>query len=1007
MVDLLVKLLGPFMYSLGVSEADLISYLTTLEGYIYGVVAAVVVLVLVMILAHFVKKGFRCAVRLEALMAFLAAILIIVNSICYGPMYANVSGFLNASKAEFSEETINQSKATIQKIGEEGMVLVKNDGLLPLSSDVTNLNVFGWDSSCPIYGGTGSAGSHSDGNISIIQSLQDAGYKTNETLTKMYEDYCAERPAISMSAQDWSLPEPNMKHYTDDIMNEAKEFSDTAVVVVGRPGGEGADLPTDMSAVINGTYNQGLSVSNAPANWRYQNASYTNNGSYDDFEPGESYLELSVTEEELVEKVCSEFDNVIVVVNANNAMELGWVDEYEQIKSVILAPGAGETGFEALGEIINGSVNPSGKTADTYVKDLLTTHYINNIGNFPYTNVDDLKAQALSADSSYKGNISFVNYVEGIYVGYKFYETAAEEGLINYEDNVQYPFGYGLSYTTFDKEMKNFKDNGDTVSFDVEVTNTGDVAGKDVVEIYYTPPYTNGGIEKASVNLVQFEKTDSLEPGKSQTLSFEIAKEDMASYDSDEIKVAGGGYILEAGDYTISVRSDSHTVVAEETFTVDEDIDYSKDGRSTDKTPAVNAFNDYTRGDFVQLSRADGFKNAGASWAGPTSETAQMSDDLRAAVEENVFGIYDSTKYDNADDEMPTLGADNGLTLYDLRGVDYDDEKWDKLLDQLSFEDMTTMINIGGWQTAEVTSVGKIATSDCDGPAGLNNFVTKTYGTSYPTEVLLAQTWNKELAREAGESMGQEFADVKNYGWYGPAMNTHRSAFAGRNFEYYSEDGVLAGYLAANQVNGAVSKGVYPYIKHFAVNDQETNREAFLLTFVSEQAMREIYLKPFELCIKGLEGGSMAVMTSYNWLGSVPACANSDLLQTVLRDEWGFRGMAITDYDGSYGYMISENCVRNGNDLMLGYGSAASNQFPNQSATGTLAMRNACKNIMYTIVNSGAYAGENPVGGKSNMDKLFFKVNVIGGVVIGGIALLVLVLALLKRKKLKAAEAAK
>ena len=264
---------------------------------------------------------------------------------------------------------------------------------------------------------------------------------------------------------------------------------------------------------------------------------------------------------------------------------------------------------------------------------------------------------------------------------------------------------------------------------------------------------------------------------------------------------------------------------------------------------------------------------------------------------------------------MPVLGADNNLTLFDLKGVDYDDEKWDKLLDQMSFEDMSTMINVGGWQTAEIQSVGKIATSDCDGPAGLNNFVTKTYGTPYPCEVLLAQTWNKELAYETGESMGQEFADVKNYGWYGPAMNTHRSAFGGRNFEYYSEDGVLAGYLAMNQVNGAATKGVYPYIKHFAVNDQECNREAFLLTFASEQAIREIYLKPFELCIKGFEGSAMACMSSYNWLGGVPVCANADLLQTVLRDEWGFRGMVISDYDGSYGYMISENCMRNGNDF--------------------------------------------------------------------------------------------
>lgn len=1004
MVDLLIKILGPFMYSLGVSEADLISYLTQLQGYIYVIVGAVIALVVIMVLAHFVKKGFRHVVRLEALMAFLAAIVIIVNSICYGPMYSNVSGFLNASKAEFSEETITASKDTIKKIGEEGIVLVKNEGLLPLSSDVTSLNVFGWDSTNPVFGGTGSAGSHSEGAIGILQSLQDAGYKTNESLSKMYTDYYDQRPAISMSAQDWSLPEPNMSHYTDELMSEAKDFSDTAVIVIGRPGGEGADLPTDMNAVIKGTYNQGLATSNAPANWRYMNASYVNNGSYDDFEEGEHYLELSVTEEQMVEKVCSEFDNVIVIINANNAMELGWVDEYEQIKSVLLAPGGGATGFAALGEIFNGSVNPSGKTADTYVKNLLSTHYINNIGNFPYNNVDDLKAKALEADGSYKGNISFVNYVEGIYVGYKFYETAAEEGLIDYDSSVQYPFGYGLSYTTFEKTMTNFKDNGDTVSFDVEVTNTGDVAGKDVVEIYFTPPYTNGGIEKASVNLVQFEKTDLLEPGKSQTVSFEIAKEDMASYDSGEIKVAGGGYILEAGEYAISVRSDSHTVVAEETFTVEEDIDYSKDGRSTDETTAVNVFNDYTRGNFVELSRADGFKNAGESWARPTDFA--MSDELRAAVEENTFGIYDSTKYDNADDVMPTMGADNKLTLFDLKGVDYDDEKWEKLLDQLSFEDMATMINVGGWQTAEITSVGKIATSDCDGPAGLNNFVTKTYGTSYPCEVLLAQTWNKQLAYEAGESMGQEFADVKNYGWYGPGMNTHRSAFSGRNFEYYSEDGVLAGYLAANQVNGAATKGIYPYIKHFAVNDQECNRESFLLTFASEQAIREIYLKPFELCVKGFEGTAMACMSSYNWLGSQPACANADLLQTVLRDEWGFRGMVISDYDGSYGYMISENCMRNGNDLMLGYANAASNQFNNQSATAVLAMRKACKNIMYTIVNSGAYAGsENPVGGLSNMDKLFLKVNIISGVVIGGIAILVLVHYLLKRKKAaKAAE---
>lgn len=1006
MVNLLIQLLGPFFYSLGVSEADLISYLTQLENYLYGIVGALVALILVLILAHKAKKGFRHVIRWEAVMAFFAAILIMVNSICYGPMYSNVSGFLNASKAEFSEETLANSKAAIEKVGDEGIVLVKNEGLLPLSSDVTSLNVFGWDSTCPVFGGTGSAGSHSEGSIGILESLQNAGYDTNETLSNMYREYCAARPTISMQAQDWSLPEPNMGYYTDELMTEAKDFSDTAVIVVGRPGGEGADLPTNMNAVVTGTYNQGLASSVAPKNWRYMNATYKNNGNYDDFEPGESYLELSVTEEQMVEKVCSEFENVIVIINANNTMELDWVDNYEQIKSVLLAPGAGAAGFAGLGKILNGSVNPSGKTVDTYVKNLLASPYINNIGNMSYTNVDDLKTQILAADASYKGGMAFVNYVEGIYVGYKFYETAAEEGRIKYEDFVQYPFGYGLSYTTFEKTMENFKDNGDTVSFDVVVKNTGDVAGKDVAEIYYTPPYTNGGIEKASVNLIEFGKTDLIEPGKEETLSFEISKEDMASYDSSGIKIEGGGYILEEGDYTISLRSDSHTVIAEETFSVDADIDYSQDGRSSDDVAAVNHLEDYSRGDFVQLSRADKFANLSESFARPSADKFEMSDELRAAVSENAFGLYDGTKQNNDEDVMPTLGAEGDLTLFDLKGVSYDDEKWDKLLDQLSFDDMATMINVGGWQTAEISSVGKVATSDCDGPAGLNNFVTKTYGTSFPAEVLLAQTWSKELAHEIGYAMGQEFADVKNYGWYGPGMNLHRSAFAGRNFEYYSEDPVLSGYLATYEVNGAAEHGVYAYIKHFAVNDQELNREAFLLTFASEQTIRETYLKPFEMCIKGFTGTAQACMSSYNFIGPVPVCANSDLLQTILRDEWGFRGMVVSDYDGSYGYMISDNSMRNGNDLMLGYGNAASNQLTDESASAVLAMRQACKNIMYTLVNSGVYAGsQNPVGGMSNMDLLFLKVNVIGGVVIGGIAVLVIVRYILKKKKAEKAAA--
>ena len=619
-------------------------------------------------------------------------------------------------------------------------------------------------------------------------------------------------------------------------MTQAKGFSDTAVIVISRSGGEGADLPTDMNAVIHGTYNIASQVS-VTGQYGYYNGVYTNNGNYDDFEPGEHYLELSVTEENMVEKVCSEFDNVVVIINANNAMELGWVDEYPQIGAVILAPGAGNTGLLGLGEIMSGAVNPSGKTVDTYVKDLTATPTWNNFGNFAYTNVDDLKNKIAAADPAYEGNMAFVNYVEGIYVGYKFYETAAEEGLITYEDEVQYPFGYGLSYTTFDKTIANFNFDGTNVTFDVNVTNTGSVAGKDVAEIYFTPPYTNGGIEKASVNLIDFQKTDVLEPGASQTLSFSIPAEEMASYDSEGIKIAGGGYILEAGDYKISVRSDSHTVAAEETFNVASDVDYSG-GRSSDLVPANNQFEDYSRGDFEQLSRADGFANYETATAAPAN--FEMSAEVRAAVEPKSFGTYDPTAYDDPADTMPTLGAQNGLTLYNLSGKAYDDPQWEPLLDQLTFEDMSTMVNLGGWQTAAIPSVGKPATSDCDGPAGLSNFITGAYGTAYPAEVLMAQTWNTVLIEEMGVAMGQEYQDANNYGWYGPAMNTHRNAFAGRNFEYYSEDGVLAGKMAVAEINGGATKGVYPYIKHFALNDQEGNRCSFLLTWASEQAIREI-----------------------------------------------------------------------------------------------------------------------------------------------------------------------
>ena len=432
------------------------------------------------------------------------------------------------------------------------------------------------------------------------------------------------------------------------------------------------------------------------------------------------------------------------------------------------------------------------------------------------------------------------------------------------------------------------------------------------------------------------------------------------------------------------MRSDSHTVLDEQTFTIAADVDYSKNGRESDKIPAVNQFEEYARGDFEVLSRAGKFANYDATCGRKlAAEDFQMDDATRAKIEEYAVGTYDSTKYNDPADEMPTTGAKNGLKLADLTGKPYDDPAWDQLLDQLTFEDMATMINVGGWQTAPIESVGKVGTSDCDGPAGLSNFITGAYGSAYPAETLMAMTWNKELAYEIGTSMGQEYQDANNYGWYGPAMNTHRSAFAGRNFEYYSEDGVLAGLIAAAEINGASTKGVYPYIKHFAMNDQETNRCSFLLTYAPEQAFREIYLKPFEIAVKNYEGTALAAMSAFNWIGTEPGCANNELLNTVLRDEWGFVGMVETDYNGSYGYQITDHCIRNGNDLMLGFNGAASNVLSDQSATAVKAMRQACKNILYTVGNSGYYTiNEQTEGGLTRMQKIFYGIDALTAAIV-------------------------
>lgn len=927
------------MGNVEVAWEDVISVIQLMQNHLIVIGAAFVCMIVALAVAGRWRKPLRGLIRVQAVIAFVLVTVLTLNLAATGAIY-NTLNVVLSDKGELQAEHVENSRRIVEEVTNEGVILTKNtDAFLPIAPQ--KINVFGWASTNPIYGGTGSGTVDTATAVGILQGLENAGFETNGELSKLYTDYRADRPAISINeGQDWTLPEIPAADYPAGVLENAKNFSDTAVIVISRTGGEGADLPRDMGPVMDG--------STMEIGTKYMKGSYTNNSEeYADFEAGQSYLELSRTEKDLVNLVCGEFDNVVVIYNGANTLELGWTEDYEQIKSVLLCAGAGSTGFNALGNILAGEVNPSGKTTDTWLKDLHRAPYMNNIGHFAYTNTEDVTTAAKAAWEKADGIVSFVNYVEGIYVGYRFYETAAEEGLIDYEETVMYPFGYGLSYTNFRQEMGELRVSGNTVSVDVTVTNTGETAGKDVAELYYTPPYTNGGIEKSSVNLAAFDKTDLLEPGQSQTVTLTFDAEDMASYDT----YGTGHYVMEAGTYEISLRTDSHTVVDSRTYSV-ETIVYDENGtHNGDLAVAENRF-DFAEGDVTYLSRKDGFANYAQATAGPASY------ELNGTVQGN--GTYDPTVYNNPNDVMPVTGAKNGLELYDLRGADYDDPRWETLLDQVNVQEMVDLIAFGGHQNAAVGSVDKIRILDTDGPAGVNSSTLGAYGTGYCSEVVLAQTWNLELAVEYAKAMGLEFADFHIAGWYAPSMNMHRSAFGGRDFEYYSEDSVLSARMAVAEVEGAVQSGMYPYIKHFVLNEQEINRNALLCTWITEQAMREIYLKPFEESVKSYPDKKIAVMSSYNFIGTEWAGGCAALLKEVLREEWGFKGMVISEYFGNYGYMDADRAVRGGTDMMLG---TAGNEaiMTDLSATSVIAMRQAVKNIFYTTVNSSAY--ENYVPG--------------------------------------------
>lgn len=858
----------------------------------------------------------------------LAALLVVSTALAVvlAP-HADILNILLSKGDVTSESAVQAAQATAditEEVESEAVILLKNEGsALPLGTD-SKVNVFGSTAGNNFsFGGTGSGAGDESKNVGFYQGLENAGIQANPTLKAFYDANAksSQQQALGLVGTDWNLYELPQSDYDQSLIDDAKSYSDTAVVVFTRKGGEGYDLPIDMA-------------------------------DYEGSEAGRSYLQLTPNEEALLDMAEKNFGRVVVVLNSPNPMELGRMDD-EAVDAVLWVGTPGATGCNAIGKVLGGEVNPSGKTVDTFAYDLKSAPSYYNAGDFSYSNTIEAGNAAIFAGTgdAATGNLPnyYVNYAEGIYVGYRYYETAAADGFIDYDSTVQYPFGYGLSYTTFDQKLDDVTDDGKTITATVTVTNTGSVAGKQVVEIYAAAPYTKGGIEKSSVVLAGFDKTKLLEPGESQTLEVSFAREDLASYDYTGVKAEGGAYVLEAGDYGIQLQTDSHNVVDKKTIHVDSDVIYddAHDGkRESDHVEAKNRFDAAgSDADLTYVSRAD--------WAGtmPTERTPVSSE----ASEKILDALNNKEPLDNSETEDITFGAKNGLKLSDMRGLDYDDPQWDKLLDQVTLDEMKILVGNAGWMTAGVKSVDKPALVECDGPNGINNIIGRVNGTQLTGQSNLGYTWNTELAARVGELFGQEAKALNIAGVYAPAADMHRSAFGGRNYEYVSEDALLTGKIVAAEAKAIQGQGVYCYLKHFAVNDQETHRadSGGLVTWLNEQSLREIYLRPFEICVK--EAGNTGMMSSYNRIGATPVAESKELLTDVLRGEWGFQGAVITDCTMAADTSDVNYSVRAGNDLNLNYlQDTKMTADTTETAAGHQALRRATKNVLYMVANSDA-----------------------------------------------------
>lgn len=918
---------------------------------------------------------------------------------------------LEYNKADYTKENIGEAEAALhQQIADEGTVLLSNEGILPMAKD-TEFSFFSVNSA------TVSASDSMLGGRKLTQIFENAGVKINSTLMDFYTEqsktYGLSSGSISFGdAEDFAINEVPLSVLQEntDVLDSAKNT--VPVYFLKRVAGEGRDMPRSM-------YNHAESAE----------------------DKAKSYLEPDSTELEIISYLNDHFDNVILVTNSNAALELDWVKDYSNVKAVLSC-----TTIESIPYILTGQVNPSGRTVDTFAADASKSPAAQNFGDYQYVDKNGELTK-----------YNYVTYEEGIYVGYKYYETRYEDVILNqgnagdydYEKEVVYPFGYGLSYTTFEWSDMQTTWSGDECTVTVDVENTGDMAGKDVVEIYAQSPYTEydkaNGVEKASVQLVAYGKTKELAPGERETVSCTFSKEQLKAYDENNAKT----YIFDAGDYYITAAKNAHdainniiTVKAEsaaEASAINGNTElvaiYTPENTDTDLTTyATDSYSGVEITNQLQDCKADVVYLSRSDWEG-TFPTHDGEPGTQISTWGNEINGEDGASYTYVKEASPELiteldssssgtdidpatladtqivyGADNGLKLIDLRGHDFDDPLWDDLLDELTADEIYNAIGVSGYGIEYIDSVEKPFNIDADTAAGL--FYGGT-GAMFPNAMTLAQTWNLELASEYGEMIGNEGLLGGADGWYAPSMNIHRTPFSGRNGEYYSEDAYLSGAVASREVYGAASKGMYTYIKHFAFNDQENHRgdrdgQFSVATWFNEQSARELYLVPFEMCMKAgdvtlnyvekQEDGSYAnaskqirasqgVMTSFNRAGATWAGGDYGLITGILRNEWAFDGIVMTDNANTGVFMDGYQMTEAGADVKLtSLPASARYDFDKNDPATYYYARQAMHRVLYTIANSksmnGAMPGSHIKDGLRTTEKIRLAIDVIFGLLI-------------------------